>query len=516
MPNDTRPTCTFFDFPGDDKLFPTPHASDFGDFVRECVDFYHRHPEIERMILEDQRRHALEAKHRRARAANDQWVATLPLKGFEDLDADLGACSVQLGVGRPRTHPLAVFVFLMIRGRNGGPCHQQSWDLVVESRSLEAVLAPCAPKLPARTTILENLNALSDATMEAIHSLQLAEARAGGLDDFEQIAVDSTAVKASSAWPTDSKTIRDLCGRYLRCEKHLLDFGFDPGGKAWCLRWEEQLDRLHKSIGMVGSGTGAPARRKRLYREFYVTGCTLLDALIKRQQRLLYWLAEISMPPLRKERAGELIDAMGADILMACRTLQQSIGRVEEGKMPKTRERVLGVADRAAAIIVKGGREPVMGYKPQLARSVSGFVTALIIESGNGSDSANLLPLVRACVDNTGVVPSRLSADDGYASAQGLAAVQAMGVDEVSISGAKGKVLMGDQWDLPRMQQLRCWRSAVESLMFCLKHGYRFGRMGRRGLEAVRREMTEKVMAYNLDRAILLRKRRSRPESKAA
>jgi len=342
MPDDARPTCTFFDFPGDDKLFPTPHASDFDDFVRECVDFYHRHPEIERMILEDQRRHALEAKHQRARATNDEWVATLPLEGFEDLDADLGACSVQLGVGRPRTHPVAVFVFLMIRCRSGGPCHRQTWDLVVESQSLEAVLAPYCRNLPGRTTILENLNVLSDATMEAIQALQLADARGEGLDDFEKIAVDSTAVKASSAWPTDSKTIRDLCGRYLRAEKRLRPFGFDPGGNACCLRWEEQLDGLHKAIGMAGSGTSAPARRKRLYREFYLTGCTLLDALIKRHKRLLEWLGEASMPPLRKERARELTDAMGVDVLMACETLEQSIGRVEEGKMPKTRERVLG------------------------------------------------------------------------------------------------------------------------------------------------------------------------------
>ena len=53
-------------------------------------------------------------------------------------------------------------------------------------------------------------------------------------------------------------------------------------------------------------------------------------------------------------------------------------------------------------------------------------------------------------------------------------------------------------------------RSAVESLMFTIKDGFEFGALGRRGLEAVREELLEKVLAYNCCRIILMRKRKGR------
>ena len=389
-----QPEQNTVDFNAHGKLFSEAISSDFGDFVRESVDFYDRHGQIGEMILADQKADGLRKKHERAREWNDQMLGTRPMEGFED--CDLAGCSLELGTGRPRMEPVVVFVLLMLRGRIGGPCRKSSRELLLESRSLEEALSPYINALPGETTILENLNILSDKTVETIHRLQLEEA---------------------------------------------------------------------------------------------------------------------DLPPLARERAGIFATLMGDDALDASKTLKQCIGRIEEGRLAKARERVLGVADRAAAIIVKGGREPLMGYKPQLARSGSGLVTALIVESGNPSDSANLEPMLRRSIENTGVVPSQASVDGGYASGKGLEGAKALGVDEVSIGGAKGRKLLGEEWDLPSISELRSWRSSVESLMFVLKHGYRFGRLGRTGLKAVRRELTEKVIAYNQDRLILLRKQKQNAQA---
>ena len=59
------------------------------------------------------------------------------------------------------------------------------------------------------------------------------------------------------------------------------------------------------------------------------------------------------------------------------------------------------------------------------------------------------------------------------------------------------------------MCELRNSRSAVESLMFTLKHNHDFDRMKRTGLQAVRAEMIEKVLAYNFRRIRTLRMRRA-------
>ena len=43
---------------------------------------------------------------------------------------------------------------------------------------------------------------------------------------------------------------------------------------------------------------------------------------------------------------------------------------------------------------------------------------------------------------------------------------------------------------------------------YTIKDGFAFGELGRRGIDAVRDELLEKVLAYNCCRTILLKKRR--------
>jgi len=514
MPDDTRPNENVIDFATEGRLFSEAISSDFGDFVRESVDFYHRHPRIEEMILADQRAAALSAKHERAREENDRLLETLSLEGFEGVD--LAGCSLELGVGRPRMKPLVVFVLLMLRGRIGGPCSRRAKDLLAESRSLEEALRPWTDSLPAPTTILENLNILRDETVDVIHLLQLEEARKEELDDFSRIAIDSTAVKAASCWPTDSKTIRDLCERFMSTEGKLEHFGFNRSSTRKCDQWLKELDRFHKAISMSGSGKGAPSKRQKHYRDFFLVASKLIGRLLDRYEAAVKWLTLADLTPSRHDQALALAGLLGEDVFDASKTLRQSLARIEAGHMTKARDRVLGVADRAAAIIAKGGREPILGYKPQLARSGGGLVTAIIVESGNPADSANLVPMISETIRTTGVVPGQVSADDGYASGEGVGTAKDMGVTEVSISGAKGRKILDQEWDLPSIQELRSWRSSVESLMFVLKDGYRFGRLGRTGLGAVRRELTEKVLAYNHDRLIFLRKQKQKAQAPPA
>ena len=119
------------------------------------------------------------------------------------------------------------------------------------------------------------------------------------------------------------------------------------------------------------------------------------------------------------------------------------------------------------------------------------------------------MPVVCDSINRTGVIAELVSTDDGYASAKGRDDLLAMGIKDVSISGAKGKKLTdpGD-WDSEAYRDARRDHSAVESLMFTIKNGFAFGGLGRRGIEAVRDELLEKVLAYNCCRIILIKKRR--------
>ena len=72
------------------------------------------------------------------------------------------------------------------------------------------------------------------------------------------------------------------------------------------------------------------------------------------------------------------------------------------------------------------------------------------------------------------------------------------------------KITGPDDWESETYRNARRNRSAVESLMFTIKDGFEFGELGRRGIDAVRDELTEKVLAYNCCRIILLKQRREK------
>ena len=135
----------------------------------------------------------------------------------------------------------------------------------------------------------------------------------------------------------------------------------------------------------------------------------------------------------------------------------------------------------------------------------------MIVPQGNTADSAELVPAISESIERTGIVAELVSTDDGYASAAGRNNILDMDVKDLSISGSKGrKLTTSENWDSEVYRDARRNRSAVESLMFMIKFGYAFGALGRRGIDAVRAELQEKVFAYNCCRIILIRKRRER------
>jgi hypothetical protein len=185
---------------------------------------------------------------------------------------------------------------------------------------------------------------------------------------------------------------------------------------------------------------------------------------------------------------------------------------MEQEKVPVA-EKIISLSDSDASFIVKGGWNSEVGYRPQLARSGRGFVTALVLPRGNAADSPHFVAMVKEQITNTGVIPSMASADDGYSTQQGREEVLGLGLKVVSISGAKGKKLIeAQQWKSKPYRQARAERSAMESLVFTLKESFEFGELVRRTHQNVLAEMLEKVLAYNIFQIIRVRKKLSESE----
>jgi len=509
----TVPACatqkTITDLPPNGNLFLPVPDTDFRDFLDEVAELLRFAPEIVTVIEGDLDAHAREKKKLRLedRKFFESRTGDFPELGIED--GELSCAELRLEVGRPRMPAEAVYVFLMMRGFLGSLSTKQSRRFLRESMSLYQWLQSRGLQMPGVSTILDNLNVISHKTRKLIFDRQIARILGEELDPFKKLTIDSTSVKANSSWPNDAKILTGLLMRVDRVGQKLDIFGLENFRQGWVPRWLEEMDKLEFQICLVAGKANSKTKLKQKYRQLLRRGKKALEALRTQFEHMEQRLDIDTLAPSRRVLLQRVIDQIRSDLSDAQRVIEYASDRVfHEKKRPST-EKVLSLSDGSAAYIKKGCRNPVIGYKPQLVRSENGFVTSLLVPEGNAADSIKLVPAIKDSIKRTGVVAELVSTDDGYASTKGRDALRAMRVKNVSISGAKGKKLTTlEDWESETYRHARRCRSAVESLMFTIKDGFAFGELGRRGIEAVRDELLEKVLAYNCCRTILIKQRR--------
>jgi hypothetical protein len=495
-------------------VFLTPIDSQLNDFLNEIHQIACFEPSIVQRIDEDLDLHAKRKKL--LRLVDAQFLAgqTPDLPKLELQLRELKLDDIQLEEGRPRTEAYIVYVFLMLRGFNGGCKDQHARLLLEESMTLKLWLEHLGLELPPASTLSDNLNAVSNQTRSLIHQAQLRYIFQGSLDDYQKCFIDSTAVEANTERPTDSTILVRLIARVCTTGGNLHRVDLPDMNPIGLLAQQQELRRMSQQIDFLNGKARAEAKRKKLYFQ-------LLRRVRRLRKRLLRDLESAGrnlecrsdLAPSRRLMAQEVLGLISEDLA----TLEQAANvcerRVMEQEKVPVAEKIISLSDPDASFIVKGGWNSVVGYRPQLARSGRGFVTALVLPRGNAADSPHFATMVKEQITNTGVTPSMASADDGYSTQQGREEVLGLGLKVVSISGAKGKKLIEAQkWKSRPYRQARAERSAMESVVFTLKESFEFGELMRRTHENVLAEMLEKVLAYNISQIIRIRKKLSEPQ----
>jgi hypothetical protein len=502
--------------PVDNLILPIPDT-DFRDFLDEVEELARFAPDIIESIEKDLDAYAQQKKKLRLEDRRFFESQTEDLPAINISERNILAEELNLAVGRPRMPGYLVFVCLMVRGFLGSLTTKPARRFLHESMSLYGFVQSRGLKMPAVTTILENVNLVSPATRELILDKQIAMILRDGWDSFAKLTIDSTSVKANSSWPTDAKILTGLLMRADRLGQKLHLFGLEDFRRGWVPRWLEEMDKLVFQISLAAGKPKSKGKLKQRYRQLLKRGEKVSDTLRAELKRLEQGLLLEMQAPSRRVLLQRVLQQIRTDLSDADRVLAYAHDRVFDDKQLPSTEKVLSLSDGSAAYIKKGSRNPVIGYKPQLVRSENGFVTSLIVPQGNAADSIKLAPAISDSIQRTGVIAELVSTDDGYASAKGRDEVLGMGVAVISISGAKGKKLTArDDWESETHREARRNRSAVESLMFTIKNGFEFGELGRRGMDAVRDELMEKVLAYNGCRIVLMKKRRREALERAA
>ena len=482
-------------------LFLSPPNSELLSFLEEADRLVQREPHVLQLIEADLDRHGKAKKA--LRLLDAQWRQARS-EGLPTVDLEVVAVDpdkLRLNTGRPRTTGYLVYMFLVGRGFYGGFKSSEAMTLLQESTTLAVLLANQGSHMPGSTTLNELVNAVSNETREEILDVQLREVLQEEWDDFSKLTQDSTAVEGNTQWPKDSHLMVCLVARLLHRGGRLDRLGLSCIDEPRASKLLSKMRVIDKQISMGAGKKGSEIERKKLYVKLLRMARRAFSLLAPHIDSIKHRLGVLDVAPSRREMAERAVRWMTMDMVNLSQVIDCCQARVVRGNKVPVELKVLSVADEDAAFIAKGGREPTVGYKPQLGRSGAGFIVGFILPLGNAADSGQLVPMFEQVVRRTQTIPAEVSVDDGYASSKGRQQLKDRGVKVVSISGSKGKkITPAEDWDDPEYQAARNGRSAVESLMFTIKHGFDFGRMARRGLDNVHGEMLEKILAYNFCR----------------
>lgn len=490
-------------------LFLKPVDSDLYAFLEEVHALIQQFPSLVEAVDKDLDAHGLRKKA--MRVADAKWLAnrTPHLFGMPEPAQDPDKPLV-LTRGRPRTSGYVVLIALLLRGYSGaGFKSADVTSAMVESITLRVFFTNLGVKMPGRSTLTELVNAVSNETRLLLLDAQLSRALRLKLDDFKTLLQDSTHVDGNTAWPTDSRLMVDLVSRLIRVGEGLERVRLSPIDCGGIRKRLQKMVRLNREIEFSHGKKDGKRTRRRRYEKLLRMSKRIHTLLTPKVVKLAQEAKALDVRPSQQGIAERAVVRLRADLDALQKVYAACEARVLHDKKVPMSEKVLSLSDPDAGFISKGQREPVIGYKPQIARSGVGFITGLLLPRGNAPDSKNLVPMVDEVIARTTVIPTVVSVDDGYASADNLKALKLKhrNIQVVSINGAKGRALTSRaDWESDVFAQARNKRSAVESLMYTLKHGFNFGEVARRGLPAVYAELLEKALAYNVAVTVRLRR----------
>lgn len=483
--------------------------SELSELIKEGYELSQSNPEILNRLEKDLDEYGKGKKQMRL---EDKLYVDMQQASFAGILQEVEITAEQitnLEEGRPRMCAFLVFVFLLIRGYFGGIKSKQLKTLLTESSSLLILYQELGlAKAPGLSTISENINAISNETRNYIIDVQLQKVLKENLEDFKAITVDSTATSANSKFPTDSNLLVDLVARIIILGSKLNIYGIPNLDLEYPKTILKKMKSLEIEIAFSLGKKGGKRKRKKAYKKLLQYANKLHYYFTNELDQLAGLIEKVNLIPSKKLQLIRLIELLQQRVEQLEQVSTYCEQRVFEDKKVPIEDKTISLSDEDAGFIVKGQREPVIGYKPQLGRSKQGFISAFILPQGNAADSGQFVPLVDDHINRTTVIPVSVSSDDGYASKIARQEILEKGVKFVSISGSKGKrIIPEEEYESGEYHSLRNDRSAVESLMFVIKHNCHFAQVMRRGLEQVKAELLEQILAYNILRAVFIRNR---------
>ncbi|MBN7798104.1 ISNCY family transposase [Parahaliea mediterranea] len=339
--------------------------------------------------------------------------------------------------------------------------------------------------VPRKSALQANIRRIQPATWERINQALMQEALSTGLEDGEQVRMDSTAVETNVHEPSDSSLLCDgirMLTRQMVKARQLLKV---PG-----IRFADHR-KAARSLGRQVFYTRGATKKKPLY-----------EALLSYAEQVLEESREALKLVERLQQDGPVYAQWVWQVThtrqLLRQVIQQTRRRVIDGEQVPASEKLVSLHEPHTDIIVKGSRDVQYGHKINLTTGRQGLVLDATIEAGNPGDVTRYLPLIERQMALYGKIPAAVAADGGYASVPNLKGAKALGVNEVAFQKKKGLAIDAMSSTPALYRQLCNFRAGVESNISELKRAYGLARSLWRGLKGFMAEVWSAIFSYNL------------------
>jgi len=369
--------------------------------------------------------------------------------------------------------------------------------------------------VPLHDAFNRAFNRLTPATLAAVNQLVVQVAVELGLEDGEQLRVDTTVVETNIHHPTDSTLLWDSVRTITRLVDDL-DEKLPRGVKGFTRRTRSARRRMQEIQRMARQQREqqqTPTYRKLIrITEQVVSNAKQVIGIAKRVRRV---------DELTRATINGICTEITSYCQLAGRVIDQTRRRVLLGETVPAEEKVYSIFEPHTDLIKRGkAQKPVeFGHKVFLAESARGLITEYRVLEGNPADSVQ----VQASLEHHQQVfqhpPDRYAGDRGFHSAENVQKCKDAGVSLVCLP-QRGGQKTAEQEELESSRAFKKgqkFRAGIEGRISVLFRGRGMKRCLFKGRERFEILVGAAVLANNLLRiADLMEKRKPKRRRTAA
>ena len=336
-----------------------------------------------------------------------------------------------------------------------------------------------------KSTLCNNIKALSPETWEGINRVVVAYAEDKKIERGREVRVDSTVVCSNIHEPSDSSLLWDSVRVLTRLlEQAKVQFSDVK------IAFTNHTKRAKRRMLAVMNSKDKKSRKKQYVDLLKVTRKALSYAQTARCSLERYIFTDSSQI--------EVVEDLNNYIQLTCQMIDQTELRVLHGESVPASEKIVSIFEPHTDIIVKDRRETFYGHKVCLTAGSSNLIIDCIIVDGNPADSALTDQVFDRQRDIYGRYPLKAALDGGFASKQNLRSAKAKGIKDVCFAKKRGvevEEMCRSQYVYKR---LRRFRAGIESGISWIKRCFGFAKCTWKSLRSFKSYVWASIVSASL------------------